>query len=290
MEISEDGVTWTQIGDSIADDDYVQETIDGQGTAQHPSMQKDSWQDMSDLQLQKPAATGFRYMRSSTMRVRMYAGESEVILVDGTFDSGDVRNLYDGNLSTAFEPESVKENDSLTYAMTTLTNVENLVVVQDTANISNAAVSVKTVDGEWREVGTLDQEVTEIQVNDNILDVKFTFDGQVVPKIYEVILAQSETKFEEVSTAVLQYAVELASTADTDGVVTAVKEKFDAALANAKDILAKVEAGDKSVTQTMVDNAWQELIKVMQYLSFKQGDKVEPGKSDRTCRDNGNEH
>ena len=275
MEISEDGVTWTQIGDSIADDDYVQETIDGQGTS------------TASFNAEGQLARYVRFTATETGSnwVQVYeifynesqdvSGESEVILVDGTFDSGDVRNLYDGNLSTAFEPKSVKENDSLTYAMTTLTNVENLVVVQDTANISNAAVSVKTVDGEWRGVGTLDQEVTEIPVNDNILDVKFTFDGQVVPKIYEVILAQSETKFEEVSTAVLQYAVELASTADTDGVVTAVKEKFDAALANAKDILAKVEAGDKSVTQTMVDNAWQELIKVMQYLSFKQGDKTD---------------
>ena len=57
-------------------------------------------------------------------------------------------------------------------------------------------------------------------------------------------------------------------------VVPAVAEKFNAALANAEAIAEKVKAGDTSVTQEMVEESWQELVRVMQYLSFKQGDKT----------------
>ena len=77
--------------------------------------------------------------------------------------------------------------------MTTQTEAGNLVVVQDAENISNAAVSVKTYDGEWKEVGKLDKQVSEIAVNDGILEVKFTFDGQVVPKIYEILVTKADT-------------------------------------------------------------------------------------------------
>ena len=78
---------------------------------------------------------------------------------------------------------------------------------------------------------------------------------------------------EKISTAVLEYAIELAERADTDGVVAAVKENFDTALKNARDVLAQVEAGSAEVTQSDVDLAWQNLIKAMQYLDFKAGDK-----------------
>ena len=80
---------------------------------------------------------------------------------------------------------------------------------------------------------------------------------------------------EEFSTAVLEYALSLAETADTEGVVDSVVKIFNDAKAAAEDILARAEAGDPSVTQEMVDESWQNLIKAMQYLSFKQGDKTD---------------
>lgn len=52
-------------------------------------------------------------------------------------------------------------------------------------------------------------------------------------------------------------------------------EKYNAALANAKEILKKAEAGDESVTQSQVDMAWKELLKVLEYMEFKKGDKTE---------------
>ena len=79
----------------------------------------------------------------------------------------------------------------------------------------------------------------------------------------------------EISTAVLEYALALAETADTEGVLDSVAEIFNNAKASAQNILERVQAGDASVTQDMVDESWQNLIKAMQYLSFKQGDKTD---------------
>ena len=73
----------------------------------------------------------------------------------------------------------------------------------------------------------------------------------------------------------LEYAIELAEGASTDGVVDAVKENFENALQAAKDVIARVEAGDTTVTQSDVDTAWSNLIKAMQYLEFKKGDKTD---------------
>ena len=79
----------------------------------------------------------------------------------------------------------------------------------------------------------------------------------------------------EVSTAVLKYAIDLAGQADTTDVIPMIAEEFETRLANAVALLEKVEKGDTSVTQEMVDNSWKELIEIMQYLEFKQGDKTD---------------
>ena len=57
--------------------------------------------------------------------------------------------------------------------------------------------------------------------------------------------------------------------------VDSVVKIFNDAKAAAEDILARVQEGDPTVTQEMVDESWQNLIKAMQYLSFKQGDKTD---------------
>lgn len=80
---------------------------------------------------------------------------------------------------------------------------------------------------------------------------------------------------EELSTAVLEYALELADEASTEGVVTSVAERFEAAKAEAQAVLDAVRAGDPSVTQKQIDSSWRALIDIMQYLSFRQGDKTD---------------
>lgn len=42
-----------------------------------------------------------------------------------------------------------------------------------------------------------------------------------------------------------------------------------------QDILERVQAGDQSVTQAMVDQSWADLIEIMQYMSFKSGDMTD---------------
>ncbi|WP_162607587.1 discoidin domain-containing protein [Lachnoclostridium sp. An181] len=80
---------------------------------------------------------------------------------------------------------------------------------------------------------------------------------------------------EELSTDILKYTIDLAKTADTTGVIDTVKANFEKALADAEKMLADAEAGTEGITQEMVDASWQNLIKAMQYLSFKQGDKTD---------------
>lgn len=89
----------------------------------------------------------------------------------------------------------------------------------------------------------------------------------------------TEAKVQQpVSTAILEYAIELAKTADTDGVVQSVIDKFNTILANANTILERALEGDSSITQEKVDESWKELVEIMQYLSFKQGDKTDLNK------------
>lgn len=78
---------------------------------------------------------------------------------------------------------------------------------------------------------------------------------------------------ETLDTDLLEYTIGLASSADLTDVVPAVVERFNAAFASAQEILEKAKAGDPSITQEMIDESWREMISVMQYLSFRQGDK-----------------
>ncbi len=77
------------------------------------------------------------------------------------------------------------------------------------------------------------------------------------------------------STDVLEYAIELGKSADAKGVIDSVKAAFEQALADAEKMLADVNAGVTGITQADVDTCWQNLIKAMQYLSFKQGNKTD---------------
>lgn len=101
------------------------------------------------------------------------------------------------------------------------------------------------------------------------IDVKVARKGGFTIKLTKI----GET--EPVSTAVLEYVLGLAEDVDTDGVVDSVVEIFNDRKAAAYDILEKAEAGDPSVTQSMIDQSWSGLIEIMQYMSFKQGDMTD---------------
>ena len=89
------------------------------------------------------------------------------------------------------------------------------------------------------------------------------------------VYVEADAEPAEISAQVLEYAIELAKKADTKDVIPAIAQEFEARLATANEILDKVNSGDTEVTQEDVDNAWKELIDIMQYLEFKQGDKTD---------------
>ena len=84
----------------------------------------------------------------------------------------------------------------------------------------------------------------------------------------------SEEPAEPLRTEILEFTLELANAQSTEGVVPSVAELFEQAKADAQAILDAVAAGDASVTQEQIDSCWQNLIDVMQHLSFMQGDKT----------------
>lgn len=93
-----------------------------------------------------------------------------------------------------------------------------------------------------------------------------------------VEITLSETEEETISTEVLKYALDLAKEADTTGVIKSVVDRFEILKQEAQEILDRATAGDETLTQEMVDQAWKDLIQVMQYLSFKQGEKADLNK------------
>lgn len=78
---------------------------------------------------------------------------------------------------------------------------------------------------------------------------------------------------ETLATEVLKYALELAKESDTTGVITSVVKRFEELKVYAEDILSRAEDGDETVTQEMIDQTWKDLISIMQYFSFQQGNK-----------------
>ena len=200
-------------------------------------------------------------------------GDDSIDIVDTTIATGNVENLYDRDLTTAFAPDSVNDGDTLTYAMTSITNVGSLMIMQDPSAISNATVSVKDANGSWSDIGTLDKGTTTFDVNKTILEVKLTFhDGNPVPVIYEIITREKAEVVEADKTA-LSIAVDMANTLKAQGaldnVVPAVVAEFEVALQEAADVLA-----NDSAKQSTVDSAFYRLANAMHMLDFVKGDKT----------------
>ena len=106
--------------------------------------------------------------------------------------------------------------------------------------------------------GSWSQNVTDVLIK----DIHYT--GQAEAVVYQVSGKVTDAQGNP---------IELAGGVNTDGAIDVVRENFENALQNAQDILAKVQSGDTSVTQSQVDNAWRNLIKAMQYMEFKEANK-----------------
>ena len=273
LEISTDGVTWTQIGDIIKDENYQSKTVSGQlvsEVAYNAEGQMARYIKFTAMESSENWVQVFEIPYNETVDV---LGDDSIDIVDTTIATGNVENLYDRDLTTAFAPDSVNDGDTLTYAMTSITNVGSLMIMQDPSAISNATVSVKDANGSWSDIGTLDKGTTTFDVNKTILEVKLTFhDGNPVPVIYEIITREKAEVVEADKTA-LSIAVDMANTLKAQGaldnVVPAVVAEFEVALQEAADVLA-----NDSAKQSTVDSAFYRLANAMHMLDFVKGDKT----------------
>lgn len=123
--------------------------------------------------------------------------------------------------------------------------------------------------------GPDDNDKTDIAVEKINVTAADSIDVKVARKGGFTIKLTKIGETEPVSTAVLEYVLGLAEDVDTDGVIDSVVEVFNDRKAAAYDILERAEAGDPSVTQSMIDQSWSGLIEIMQYMSFKQGDMTD---------------
>lgn len=153
-----------------------------------------------------------------------------------------------------------------THSLTIDSNIKNGTLAVDAAHFEEGAkVNIQVLPDENYQLkpGSLTYNGTQIE------GTSFLMPGEdvVLSAAFEPI---SESKL---STDVLEYTLGLAATADTEGVLQSVVDRFQKAVENGQDILDRAKSGDASVTQEMIDEAWKEIITSMQYLSFKQGNK-----------------
>lgn len=150
-------------------------------------------------------------------------------------------------------------------------------VVCDPTHNGTDPITLSIADAKVASVLSKDDKITvNSEMGADTLELTVDVTGTQRSQQYTAVFEKAEKETEaELSTAVLQYALELAEDASTEGVVDAVVEKFEAAKAEAQRILDAVNAGDTSVTQEQIDGSWKALIESMNYLSFKQGDKTD---------------
>lgn len=200
-------------------------------------------------------------------------GDDVVNIAEGNTD-GILSNLYDRDLTTAFEPTTIADGSYFTYQMTRINSVGDLTFIQDANNICNGKVSVKYSDGSWHEIGILNEQLSTLSVNQIISEVKVEFDSsQPLPKIYEIIVDEGDIIVVESDKTALKIAIEEAekiTNEQLDKVVPVVVTEFKAALAQAKEIISNEQA-----TQDAINNSFDRLAKVMQMLEFYKGDKTQ---------------
>ena len=266
LEISTDGVTWIEIGKPINYLDYTDKTIDGQQVFAAEFNAEGQMARYIRFSATEASDNWVQIFEITFNETEGMLGDDTIDVASSTFTDGTLSNLYDRDLTTAFAPTTVKDGDTLNYAMTTITDVGNLMIMQDAEAISNATVSVKNVDGTWKDVGALDKEVTNLAINDTITEVKLTFNGSdPAPVIYEIIAQEQsdepgdEEIASEASVQALKNMVEKANALGSDDAA------LQAAITAAQNVIDK-----EAPTVTEVVTALLDLSEAMQALNTEE--------------------
>lgn len=205
LEISNDGVEWRKIGDTIEVKSQQREniTITVAGILQ---------QNLYSTTLDAKGEVG-RYIRFANQEVFNrpsvksiheievnksinHDGEANewADVIETILDTNNVKNTYDLNLSTYLTVEKVNNGDTLLYKTNTLTKVGQVIISQAFDHITNAKVEVQDVKGNWIEVGILSKESNIVDVNKIILGIRLTFTESIAPKISEIIFTEPTEK------------------------------------------------------------------------------------------------
>lgn len=107
----------------------------------------------------------------------------------------------------------------------------------------------------------MDQNALQEQIDEAALHLKDAIDHLVVAQ--------------KISTSTLEYTLELAQDVDSTGVIDSIVSMFNERKAAAQQLLEKAKAQDSTITQSMIDQSWKDLLEIMQYMKFKPGDRTE---------------
>ena len=100
----------------------------------------------------------------------------------------EAKQAIDQKLSTFYTPKGDKKPGKLSYKVSKETQLDEVIVLQSAAAISNAEISLRDTEG-WHKVGRLSESLHTIDTAkyEHVLEVKLEWDGSVKPQIYEII-------------------------------------------------------------------------------------------------------
>ena len=156
----------------------------------------------------------------------------------------------DMNLATAFVP--AEKSGSLIYHLSEDNNRNMIKIVQGATAISNASVSVRTLDkaNDWQKVGTLSQSVNEFVLPADIvlLDVKIEW-KDAKPAFTELFITKTEAV--KVNKAELETLIKESEKLDTSKWTKDSATAYKAAIQSAKAVNESAKAGQGSVDRAV---------------------------------------
>lgn len=243
LEVSTDNATWKQIGEiyTYGNEEQYVPVVEGSSVRFHLDWNGegelaryvrfsadeayDNWVQVFEVELNKNAPVG---------------GDDEVLLAESN-TNGAIRNLYDGDAATAFELASPAEGDYVTYQLSTITNVGELLILQDADTISNAKISVQNLDGSWKEVGVLDEAMKSIRLNQTCKAVRLDFIAGTPAKVQEIVV-RPPAEEAVIDTALLERGLDALEALNLDAFAETGKGELGEAQTNAKAVLDNPES------------------------------------------------
>ena len=195
--------------------------------------------------------------------------DEDVLTVSG--DGTDLRYLTDGNAFTY--PSLTEAGGSVIYSFLNESNVKTVYLLKnkDTA----VTLEVMTESG-WQNAGTLDKiyNVADISAYGDASQIRLSWDGSSEIVLYELWAEESEAEEKPVSKKNLEYFLDQAkqyqAAGEVDDCVESVKALFKKAIEEGESVMA-----DESATREEVLNAAAKLMKAIQALGMKAGDKTD---------------